>query len=151
MKKVTIVFLVRDDKILLAMKKRGFGEGKWNGVGGKQLEGEQIEETAKREAREEVGVEINNLMLVGNLKFYFPEKEEWNQEAHVYLADQWQGEPVETEEMRPKWFDKDKLPLDEMWEADKVWLPEVVTGKQVEGEIDFDSQGKMIRQNLKIV
>lgn len=34
MKKVTIVFLVRDDKILLAMKKRGFGEGKWNGVGG---------------------------------------------------------------------------------------------------------------------
>lgn len=53
--------------------------------------------------------------------------------------------------MRPKWFDKDKLPLDEMWEADKVWLPEVVTGKQVEGEIDFDSQGKMIRQNLKIV
>ena len=40
MKLVTLLFLRRDGQILLAMKKRGFGEGKWNGVGGKVEPGE---------------------------------------------------------------------------------------------------------------
>ncbi|MEI7478242.1 MAG: NUDIX domain-containing protein [bacterium] len=40
------------------MKKRGFGEGKRNGAGGKQQEGETIEETASRELVEETAVDI---------------------------------------------------------------------------------------------
>ena len=35
MKQATLCLLVKDNEILLAMKKRGFGVGKWNGVGGK--------------------------------------------------------------------------------------------------------------------
>ena len=39
MKQVSLIFLVKNNngkkEILLAMKKRGFGKGKWNGVGGK--------------------------------------------------------------------------------------------------------------------
>jgi len=31
----TLCLLRRNEEILLAMKKRGFGEGKYNGVGGK--------------------------------------------------------------------------------------------------------------------
>lgn len=31
----TLCLLKRNDEILLAMKKRGFGTGKYNGVGGK--------------------------------------------------------------------------------------------------------------------
>jgi hypothetical protein len=34
-KQATLLFLIKDQKILLAMKKRGFGKGRWNGVGGK--------------------------------------------------------------------------------------------------------------------
>lgn len=33
--KVTLLFLRKDGRILLAMKKRQFGTGKWNGVKGK--------------------------------------------------------------------------------------------------------------------
>ncbi|CAN0505072.1 unnamed protein product, partial [Ectocarpus sp. 12 AP-2014] len=33
-------------EILLGMKKRGFGEGKWNGFGGKVESGESVEEAA---------------------------------------------------------------------------------------------------------
>ncbi|OIP76236.1 MAG: hypothetical protein AUK09_02515 [Parcubacteria group bacterium CG2_30_36_38] len=37
MKQATLCLLIKRDskEILLAMKKRGFGVGKWNGVGGK--------------------------------------------------------------------------------------------------------------------
>ena len=38
MKKTTLCFLLKNDEVLLAMKKRGFGVGKWNGVGGKLKE-----------------------------------------------------------------------------------------------------------------
>ena len=36
----TLSLLKKDNKILLGMKKRGFGEGKYNGVGGKLKENE---------------------------------------------------------------------------------------------------------------
>ena len=54
MKHVTLLFLLTDDQILLAMKKRGFGMGRWNGVGGKIEPGETIEEATARECREEI-------------------------------------------------------------------------------------------------
>jgi hypothetical protein len=31
----TLLLLIKNNKIMLALKKRGFGEGKFNGVGGK--------------------------------------------------------------------------------------------------------------------
>ena len=34
-KLLTLVFLREGGKVLLGMKKRGFGVGKWNGFGGK--------------------------------------------------------------------------------------------------------------------
>jgi 8-oxo-dGTP pyrophosphatase MutT (NUDIX family) len=43
-------------QILLGMKKRGFGEGKWNGFGGKKEPAETMAECAQRELREESGV-----------------------------------------------------------------------------------------------
>ncbi|MCX6760479.1 MAG: hypothetical protein NTW46_04045 [Candidatus Nealsonbacteria bacterium] len=52
LRNVTLVFLVKKNKgkitdICLAMKKRGFGVNRWNGVGGKLKSGESIIEAAK--------------------------------------------------------------------------------------------------------
>ena len=60
MRKDTLLFLFDcgNNRILLAMKKRGFGAGKFNGVGGKVVNGESIEEATVREAREEISVLI---------------------------------------------------------------------------------------------
>jgi 8-oxo-dGTP pyrophosphatase MutT (NUDIX family) len=53
---LTLCIIHKNSKILLGMKKRGFGAGFWNGFGGKVKEGESIEEAAKRETKEEIGV-----------------------------------------------------------------------------------------------
>ena len=47
-KLLTLVLVVQPGRVLLGMKKRGFGVGKWNGFGGKVQPGESIEEAARR-------------------------------------------------------------------------------------------------------
>lgn len=131
----TILFLIKGDSVLLAMKKRGHGEGKWNGVGGKTNEGEDIEATAIREAEEEIGVTPKSLRKVAKLKFIFPPERNFDHESTVFLCDSWEGEPVETEEMRPQWFRKDEIPYDEMWQDDRVWLPKVLDGRLIRAEV----------------
>ena len=44
----TLAFVLDSRRILLGMKKRGFGAGRWNGFGGKVDPGESIEGAAKR-------------------------------------------------------------------------------------------------------
>jgi ADP-ribose pyrophosphatase YjhB (NUDIX family) len=132
MKNVTILFLMREGEILLAMKKRGFGVGKWNGVGGKADEGESIEQTAVRECQEEIGVTPMQPKLIGKIKFYNKADPTFGHYAHVFTATEWQGEPTETEEMRPQWFATSKIPYDEMWPDDPLWLPVLLDGKLFE-------------------
>ena len=42
----TLMLVVKDGRVLLGEKKRGFGMGKWNGFGGKVEAGETILEAA---------------------------------------------------------------------------------------------------------
>ena len=72
MKKVlNLCLIVENGKILLGMKKRGFGAGRWNGFGGKVQSEETIEIAAKRELREEAGIEAEFLEKVGIIDFEF--------------------------------------------------------------------------------
>ena len=102
MQQNTLVFLYKPqtEEILLAMKKRGFGEGKWNGVGGKVESGESVREAAIREAREEIGVDIDprDLEDRGSIHFSFEKHPELERDVHVFFAEKWQGDPIETEE-----------------------------------------------------
>ncbi len=146
MQSVTLCLLVKDDKILLAMKKRGFGVGKWNGVGGKVQEGETIEAAALRELNEEIGVIAGpgQVQGMGSIDFHFKDRPEWDQQMHIFLIKNWQGEPKESEEMAPKWYPKSEIPFDAMWPDDKHWLPVVLEGKKVEGKFYFVNEGANI-------
>ncbi len=146
MKTCTLCFLLKDDQVLLAMKKRGFGEGKWNGVGGKVKEEESIEEATVREAEEEIGVKIRpeHLDKVAEIFFKFKEKSDWDLICHVYFTREWQGEPVESEEMAPQWYKQDQLPFESMWVDDPHWLPLVLSGKKLNCEFCFGAGGDII-------
>lgn len=47
-KVLTLAFIRETSRILLGLKKKGFGEGRWNGFGGKVEPGETIHEAAVR-------------------------------------------------------------------------------------------------------
>ncbi len=146
MRRTTLCLLIKDNQILLAMKKRGFGAGKWNGVGGKVSEGESIESAAIREMDEEIGVkaELADLRQVGSIKFYFAENPEFNQHMHVFTLRIWQGEPAETEEMMPRWYGFGEIPYEAMWVDDKFWLPKVLRGKKIDASFYFREGGKVL-------
>lgn len=144
----SLVFLLEGDNILLAMKKRGFGKDRWNGVGGKVEQGETVEESMIREAQEEINVTPLEYEYVGFLEFDFPNGIT-DMKGHVYLCTAWDGEPIETEEMAPRWFKIKDIPFDAMWQDDKLWLPQVLEGKSVRGKFTFDDQENMIGHKVE--
>jgi len=129
MKHVTLVFLRRENQILLAMKKRGFGAGMWNAPGGKAEPGEDMLHAAIRECQEEIGVTPSQPRLAGKITFFMPEDIDFEHDCHIYVTDKWDGEPLESEEMRPKWFDIANIPYGKMWPSDELWLPYVLDDK----------------------
>lgn len=139
MKRVLTLCVVREDgKVLLGMKKRGFGEGIWNGFGGKVEAAETIEEGAYRELFEEVGVQAEKVEPAGRLTFSFASEPDEQLEVHVFTVTKYQGVPSETEEMRPQWFAEGEIPFAQMWADDVYWVPYVLAGKQFVGTFHFD-------------
>ncbi len=149
MKKLLTLCIIHNDKeALLGMKKRGFGKDRWNGFGGKVKEGESIEEAAKREMEEEVGIIALNFKKRGILSFKF-EKDPEILEVHVFSATDFKGQPVETEEMKPQWFKIDRIPYNQMWPDDKYWLPLLLNGKNFQGNFYFLDNDTLIRHQLR--
>ncbi|XP_047215669.1 oxidized purine nucleoside triphosphate hydrolase-like [Girardinichthys multiradiatus] len=95
-KLLTLVLVVQPGRVLLGMKKRGFGAGKWNGFGGKVQPGETIEDAAKRELQEESGLTVDVLDKIGNIKFEFV-GETHLLDVHIFRADSYKGEPTESD------------------------------------------------------
>lgn len=137
-------------KILLGMKKRGFGLGRWNGFGGKIRKGESIEDAARRELQEEAGLAAEEMTEEGLLEFEF-RGDPQTLEVHVFSVDRFTGEPQETEEMRPQWFPLEGIPYDTMWPDDKYWLPLFLQGKKFHGIFIFDGLDTILRYQLEEV
>ena len=58
------VMIVRDGRVLMARRTSGQRPGWWGWAGGKLEFGETLQDCARREAREEAGVEVANLRLL---------------------------------------------------------------------------------------
>lgn len=148
----TLLILRRGDEILLAEKKRGFGEGKYNGVGGKIDPGETSEQGMIRECQEEIGVTPTEFKRMGQNEFL-----EYYKGAparmifDLYVASKWEGEPTESEEMRPEWFSINQIPYEKMFEDDQYWLPLVLDGKAIDGYFEFDKDWNLITHSVEII
>ena len=155
-KLMTLCIIHDHPRVLLGMKKRGFGAGRWNGFGGKVHGNETIGEAAVRGLKEEACIEPRDMEEVGLVHFEFENNEEIV-EVHFFKIKDFTGEPVETEEMKPQWFSVDEIPDVPMWSDDSYWMPLFLAGKRFKGRFLFDRpstpeyQSKIISQELREV
>ncbi len=125
----TIVFVIQENRVLLGLKSRGrFGEKRWNGPGGKAERRETMHACAKREVRQETGVELlDPLKEVGVLFSVHPRV---RMRVHIFVAERFQGIPRPSKELeRVEWFDLEDLPLNDFWEDQQFWMQLAIAGK----------------------
>lgn len=146
---LTLGIVIENNKILLGMKKRGFGVGKWNGFGGKLLAGEQIEDSLIREFKEECGIVVSINKKIGQMDFHI-KGDQIVKRVHIFMCILVKGKPQETEEMRPEWFDLNVIPYENMWSSDAIWYPYMLLGKSFKGDLWFESDQRSI-ENYSIV
>lgn len=132
----TLVFVVKDERMLLIRKKRGLGAGKINAPGGRLEPGEAPREGVIREAREELHITPRGLSYAGENQFQFVDG--YSIHVHVFKAEDYEGTPTETDEAAPIWSRVDAIPYDEMWEDDRLWIPHVLEGARFFGRYLFD-------------
>lgn len=149
----TLAYIIKDNQVLLGLKKRGFGTGKLNGYGGKvEVESETILEGVCREVKEEAGIDVKVSENDACAKLDFWMAEDLVFVCYVFLVHQWSNEPIETDEMQPHWFPISELPLAQMWIDDPYWLPQVLQGEKLSGSVYLSKDGATIlRTELKAV
>lgn len=132
----TILFIIKDGRILLIEKKRGLGAGKINGPGGKIDPGETPLQAAIRETQEELIITPHAPRKLGELQFSMSDCPDIL--CHVYRADDYTGTPTETDEALPLWVPLNAIPYHRMWEDDQHWLPLLLNEQSFLGRFVFE-------------
>lgn len=104
------VVIIKDGKTLLAKRKGAHGSGMWGSMGGHIEFGESPIDTIKREAMEELGIEIDNIKFAMCMNMI----REGKQYLDIsFTAEIKSGKPkiCESEKIEEiGWYDLDKLP-----------------------------------------
>ena len=124
MKLATLCYVKHEHKTLMlhrVKKENDIHQDKWNGLGGKFDQGETPEECVIREVEEESGLLIKNPVLKGILTFpEFSAGEDWY--VFVFVANEFEGELIESAEGNLEWIRDDQLLDLNLWEGDKYFL-----------------------------
>lgn len=132
----TLLFVVREGRILLIRKRRGLGAGKINGPGGRLDDGETPLEAAVREVEEELCITPLAPVELGQLRFQFVDG--YSIHGYVFRSSRFRGVPQTTAEAIPIWTPLDAIPYEEMWADDRYWLPLLLAGERFDGRFIFD-------------
>ena len=62
----------------------------------------------------------------------------------MFLTEEWEGELMETEEMKPQWFRKDEISFNSMWSNDKHWFPKVLEGLVLRADFMFKEGNELL-------
>lgn len=147
-----LCYIRANGRVLLQRKAPGrFGGGYWNAPGGKIADGETAAAAARREVLEETGLTVHDLRDHGTVTFYLDAIEEPDIIVHVFTAEGFEGALQPSQEGPLDWFLEDRLPYDEMWEDDRLWLPHVLAGRRVRGWFWFSAgYERLLRHELTV-
>jgi 8-oxo-dGTP diphosphatase len=150
-----IIFVIKDNKVLLAKKTRVLGIGKWNGYGGgiDPETDKDLIDCAVREFSEESGggiLQREYLSKVGYLHFHNGDTFEFK--AHIFIANEIDGEVSDTSEMiEATWFPVDQIPSsNEFMESDYLWIPKILAGEKIFGHVWYDGDFKLTDRGVEI-
>lgn len=125
MKWATLCYVRRNQQTLMlhrVKREADMHAGKWNGLGGKLLPGETPEACVIREVAEESGLQLRYPELRGLLTFpQFANQEDWY--AFVFVAHEFTGRLIDSDEGVLQWIDNDKLLDLNLWAGDRVFIP----------------------------
>lgn len=147
-RKFTLISVVKNEQILLGMKKRGFGIGRYTLLGGKVEEGETIEEGARREAFEESNLELKDLKQIATINFSWQNKKNPDMGVHLFRADDFSGTLEENNEIKPQWFEIKNIPYKKMWEDNTYWLPYFLKNINFKADFILGDKDKVISHQI---
>ena len=75
------------------------------------------------------------------LKFQF--RDGYPIHAHVFTANDFEGEARETDEAIPLWTSLDAIPYPEMWQDNPLWMPLLLEGVPFSGRYVFDGDSML--------
>lgn len=136
----TLVFLKRENALLLGYKTRGIGKGLWNGFGGKLEENESMKNCAKREMEEECNLIVKDLKPIGIVRY---EVEDTNTSniIHIFTGTEFEGNEQPSVEMNPiKWFKFNEIPYNKMWPCSPLWYPLMIDNKYFTAHVFYSSE-----------
>jgi 8-oxo-dGTP diphosphatase len=115
-------------------------------LGGHVEPGESDAEAACREVFEEAGIVVgeHDLRVAGRIEFVFPARPEWNMSTSLFTARRWTGDPVESQEIIPEWFQITSLPLERMWQDAGHWLPLALGEGTVEAVMTLNDDNETV-------
>lgn len=124
MKQTTLCYIEKDGAYLMLHRIKKINDenhDKWVGIGGKLEEAETPFDCIRREALEEVGLELKCLRYAGLITFV---SDLYGTEyMHLFHCNDFSGElPEECDEGVPRWVDKSKIKDLPIWEGDKIFL-----------------------------
>jgi len=132
MRNSTLCYIERDGKYLMlhrVKKVNDQNKDKWIGIGGGFEEDESPEDCVRREALEETGLVLGNVVLRSVVTFVI----EGGECEHMFLfkCSDFSGELTDCDEGVLEWIEKDALYSLDLWEGDRVFL------KKIESECPF--------------
>ncbi len=129
-------------RALLVYHKAGRWEGFYTGLLGEATPNEDPAAAAERIAREQVGIEPGPLSHRATFLF---SSEAWGRARESeFLAEGCEGTPVESDALRPEWFDFASIPYDRMPADDAIWYPPFLSGRRMRGRFDFAPDGQTL-------
>ena len=124
MKNTTLCYVEKDGAYLMLHRIKKINDenkDKWVGIGGKLEPGESPFDCIRREAKEEVGIELGSLRYAGIITFV---SDKYGTEyMHLFHSYGFSGTMFAScDEGVPKWVEKEKVPTLPIWEGDKIFL-----------------------------
>lgn len=145
-----LVYLRAGGKVLMihrATKAEDFHAGRWNGLGGKLEPRESPAEAARRELREEAGLDLKSERFSPRGSIYFPDfkphkHEDWM--VFIFTAQVLDRElssiKSECDEGKLHWIEDKEVSKLNLWPGDHEFLPQVLAEGSVQGTIWYRDQ-----------